>query len=159
MIRAIRPALALAAGIFTMPVQSAVGQLKDWPWLGVVITDISSGNVHGYTGGGSGSYITGVEEPGPAATAGLYRHDIIVGLDGRTALNTRELTCLLQGKRPGETVEVNFKRGGRERSMLVKLGSWPASKEFPPPANAHCSGAPVSSLPELPLPFSDRKAG
>ena len=157
MISAIRPALALAAGIVVMPMQSAVGQLQDWPWLGVVITDISSGNVEGYTGGGGGSYVTGVEEPGPAATAGLYRHDIIVGLDGRTALNTRELTCLLQSKRPGETVEVSFKRGGRDRSMLIKLGSWPTAREFPPPANARCGGAPVSSLPGP--PFNARKAG
>ena len=157
MISAIRPALALAASVLMMSMQSAVGQLQDWPWLGVVITDISSGNVEGYTGGGSGSYITGIEEPGPAATAGLYRHDIIVGLDGRTALNTRELTCLLQSKRPGETVEVSFKRGGRERSMRVTLGSWPAAREFPPPANARCSGAPVSRLPAL--PFNARKAG
>ncbi len=154
--RAIRPALALAACMMAMPPQDAFGQLKDWPWLGVVITDITSGDVEGYTGGGSGSYVTGVEVPGPAASAGLFRHDIIVGLDGRSALNTRELTCLLQRKRPGETVEVNYKRGGRERSLLVKLGSWPETSEFPLPANAQCGGAPVSSLPQPAA--SDRKA-
>jgi serine protease Do len=119
-------------------------QMQDWPWLGVVITDISSGNVEGYTGGGAGSYVTGVEEPGPAFAAGLQRHDIIVGLDGRTALNTRELTCLLQAKRPGESVNVVFKRGGREQSKRVVLGHWPQASEFPRPASGRCPTQAVS---------------
>lgn len=144
---AIRPALALTALIVLVAsAGGANGQLKDWPWLGVVITDITSGNVYGYTGGGAGSYVTGVEEPGPASAAGLQRHDIIVGLDGRNALNTRELTCLLQSKRPGDKVQVMFTRGGRQRSMLVTLGSWPDTIQFPKPAQAHCDGEAVSAL-------------
>ncbi len=119
-------------------------QMQDWPWLGVVITDISSGNVEGYTGGGAGSYVTGVEEPGPAFAAGLQRHDIIVGLDGHTALNTHELTCLLQAKRPGESVNVAFKRGGREQSMRVVLGRWPQATEFPRPASGRCPAQAIS---------------
>jgi S1-C subfamily serine protease len=122
----------------------ATAQLPDWPWLGVSITDITSGNVDGYSGGGGGAYITGVDTPGPAASAGLHRHDIIVGLNGHATLNTRELTCLLQSKRPGETVEVMFTRGGRGRTATVTLGSWPGSSDFPRPASAACGAAPMS---------------
>jgi S1-C subfamily serine protease len=133
-----------------VPAHGAIAQLRDWPWLGVSITDISSGNVEGYTGGGSGAYVTGVDTPGPAESAGLHRHDIIVGLDGHTTLNTRELTCLLQGKRPGEIVEVIYTRGGRVNRMSVTLGSWPGASDFPRPANARCGAAPVSALPAAP---------
>ncbi len=138
------PVAVLGVLLFALSAPAAHAQLQDWPWLGVVITDISSGNVEGYTGGGAGSYVTGVEEPGPAFAAGLRRHDIIVGLDGRTAMNTRELTCLLQGKRPGESVEVLFKRGGREQAMRVVLGNWPQATEFPRPASGRCPGQAVS---------------
>lgn len=138
------PAAALGVWLLALMTPAAHAQLQDWPWLGVVITDISSGNIEGYAGGGAGSYVTGVEEPGPAFAAGLRRHDIIVGLDGRTAMNTRELTCLLQGKRPGESVEVHFKRGGREQAMRVVLGNWPQANEFPRPASGRCPGQAVS---------------
>jgi serine protease Do len=124
----------------------AVAQVRDWPWLGVIITDISSGNVEGYIGGGGGAYVTGVEQPGPAFAAGLSRHDIIVGVDGRSTLNTRELTCLIQVKRPGDTILVTVMRGGRQQSVPATLGRWPENKEFPRPAVGNCGGDPVSSL-------------
>ena len=143
---ATRPALALLALMSLMFAPGAAGQTQEWPWLGVIITDISSGNVEGYNGGGAGSYVTGVEYAGPASAAGLLRHDIITAVDGRTALNTRELTCIIQGKRPGDTVSVTVMRGGRQQSMPATLGRWPESKEFPRPALANCGKDPVSSL-------------
>jgi S1-C subfamily serine protease len=139
----IRPAAAIAIWL-ALSAPLAHAQLQNWPWLGVVITDINSGNVHGYTGGGFGSYVTGVEEPGPAFAAGLRRHDIIVGLDGRAAMNTRELTCLLQAKRPGESIEVLYKRGGREQALRVVLGSWPQATDFPRPVSSRCPTQAVS---------------
>ena len=142
---AIRPSAILALFVLATA-HGATAQLRDWPWLGVSITDITSGNVEGYTGGGGGAYVTGVDMPGPAASAGLHRHDIIVGLNGYATINTRELTCLLQDKRPGEIVEVMFTRGGRGRTTMVTLGAWPGSSDFPRPANGRCSGAPVSNL-------------
>ena len=143
--RAIRPLAILAVFVLAMA-QGATAQLRDWPWLGVSITDISSGDVEGYRGGGSGAYVTGIDTPSPAASAGLHRHDIIVGLDGRTTLNTRELTCLLQSKRPGEVIDVMFTRGGRMRTMKVTLGTWPGNSDFPRPADGRCGAAPVSDL-------------
>ena len=126
--------------------QKAIGQTQDWPWLGVIITDISSGDVDGYTGGGAGSYITGIEYAGPASAAGLLRHDIIIAVDGRNAINTRELTCLIQGRRPGDIVSVTVMRAGQPQSVLATLGSWPPSTEFPRPALGNCGKEPVSSL-------------
>lgn len=140
------PALALLAFIGLTPAHKAIGQTQDWPWLGVIITDISSGNVEGYNGGGAGSYITGVENGGPASAAGLLRHDIIVAVDGRSAVNTRELTCLIQGRRPGDTVSVTVMRAGQQQSIPATLGSWPPSKEFPRPALGNCGKEPVSGL-------------
>ena len=143
---AIRPALALLVLSSLTFVSHAMGQTQEWPWLGVIITDISDGKLQGYEGGGGGSYVTGAEQPGPASAAGLHRHDIIIAVDGRTALNTRELTCLIQGKRPGDTVSVTIVRGGRQQSVPATLGRWPPSKDFPRPALANCGKEPVSSL-------------
>ena len=144
---AIRPALALLVLSSLTFVSLAMGQAQEWPWLGVIITDISNGKLQGYEGGGGGgAYVTGVEQHGPASAAGLHSHDIIIAVDGRTALNTRELTCLIQGKRPGDTVSVTIVRGGRQRSVPATLGHWPPSKDFPRPALANCGKDPVSSL-------------
>ena len=144
--KAIRPALALLACTGLLFAQKASGQTQDWPWLGVIITDISSGTVEGYKGGGAGSYVTGIEQAGPASDAGLLRHDIIIGVDGRSALNTRELTCLIQGRRPGDVVSVTIMRAGQRQSIPATLGRWPPSKEFPRPAIGNCGKEPVSRL-------------
>ncbi len=146
-----RPTLALAllSGLAFVP--SAAGQGREWPWLGVIITDISDGALLGYQGGGGGgAYVTGVEQPGPASAAGLHSHDIIIGVDGLSAVNARELTCLIQGKRPGDTVSVTILRGGRQKLMPTTLGRWPESKDFPRPAVANCGKDPVSSLRRRP---------
>ena len=117
----------------------ATAQLREWPWLGVSITDITSGNVEGYTGGGGGAYVTGVDTPGPAANAGLNRHDIIVGLNGRATINTRELTCLLHGRRPGEpskSCSHAAVRAGQPRSPLGVGRAAATSRARPMPAAA-----------------------
>lgn len=141
-----RPALALLAFMGLMFAQKASGQTPDWPWLGVIITDISSGNIEEYKADGAGSYVTGIEHAGPASDAGLIRHDIIIAVDGRSALNTRELTCLIQGRRPGDVVSVTVMRAGQRQSMPATLGRWPPSKEFPRPAIGNCGKEPVSSV-------------
>jgi hypothetical protein len=141
-----RPALALLAFMGLMFAQTASGQAQDWPWLGVIITDISSGNIEEYKADGAGSYVTGIEHAGPASDAGLIRHDIIIAVDSRSALNTRELTCLIQGRRPGDVVSVTVMRAGQRQSMPATLGRWPPSKEFPRPAIGNCGKEPVSSV-------------
>lgn len=141
-----KPILALFVLVVTLgwmhPI--ALGQARDWPWLGVVITDVN-GNFTG-GGGGGGSYVTGVDHAGPASSAGLMRHDIIIAIDGRTALNPRELTCLIQGRRPGDTISVTVMRAGKQTSLPTTLGRWPDGKEFPRPAAASCGKDPVSRL-------------
>lgn len=144
---AVRPTLAVMVPIALLSLGGAVAQGGGWPWLGVIITDINRVNVEGYDGGGSGAYVTGVEQPGPASAAGLLRHDIIVAVDGKTTLNTRELTCLIQGKRPGDVVSVTVMRTGRPHSITPMLGSWPDVKDFPRPMPGNCGADPVSSLP------------
>lgn len=157
-----RPTLALALLSCLAFVPSAAGQGWEWPWLGVIITDFNNGTLLGNEGGVSGgAYVTGVEQPGPASAAGLHSHDIIIAVDGLAAVNTRELTCLIQGKRPGDTVSVTIMRGGRRKSMPTTLGRWPEAKDFPRPAMANCGRDPVSSLrgrPAARLPAYDQRA-
>ena len=108
-----------------------------------MVTDINRFNVDGYEGGGSGAFVTDIEDRGPALAAGLRRHDIIVAVDGRIALNTRELTCLIHGRRPGDTVSVTVMRDGRRYAVSVTLGAWPAT-DLAQPASGNCGREPVS---------------
>lgn len=139
------PALVLPAWISLIIASGATGQAPDWPWLGVIITDITKSDLDGRGGGEGGSYVTGVETPGPASAAGVLRHDIIVAVDGRAAINTRELTCLIQGRRPGDVVLVTIMRGGRQQSMTAKLARWPEFKDFPRPRSGDCGKDRVSA--------------
>ena len=141
-----RAALAAAIPLALLSFQGAAAQNRSWPWLGVIITDINRLEVEGYRGGGSGAYVTGIEQPGPAFAAGLMRHDIIVAVDGTTTLNTRELTCIIQGRRPGDVVSVTVMRAGKPRAIKAMLGFWPDSKDFPRPTPGNCGGEPVSRL-------------
>ena len=68
-------------------------------------------------------------------------------MDGKTTLNTRELTCIIQGKQPGDIVSVTVMRGGKPYSVRAMLGTWPDSRDFPRPTPGNCGAEPVSSLP------------
>jgi serine protease Do len=125
-----------------------VAEEREWPWLGVIITDYSNDDPNSVGGRESGAYVTGVDKGGPSAAAGVLRHDIIIAIDGRSATNTREVNCLIQPRHPGEVVLVTVKRGGRPRSFSVTLGRWPEADDFPRPQLAGCGPSRVSVAPE-----------
>ena len=145
MANVLRLALTLLASISALLASDGLGQTPDWPWLGVVISDIRADEAESLGSRESGSLVIGVEFAGPALAAGLRRYDIIVAIDGRPAANTRELTCLIQGQRPGDVVLVTIVRAGRSRVVSATLGRWPDAKDFPKPPRADCGRDKVSS--------------
>jgi S1-C subfamily serine protease len=81
---------------------------------------------------------------GPAAEAGIeggnteatiegasvtLGGDIITALDGKKISGMEELVNIVNGKHPGDEIEVGLLRGGNEKTVTVKLGNRPTSIE------------------------------
>jgi S1-C subfamily serine protease len=81
---------------------------------------------------------------GPAAEAGIeggnteatiegasvtLGGDIITALDGKKISGMEELVNIVNGKKPGDEIEVGLLRGGDEKTVTVKLGNRPGSIE------------------------------
>lgn len=79
---------------------------EDRGFLGITGTndDIT---IFGYP---QGAYVVEVTEGGPAASAGIYKGDIITKVDGQTVTNLASLQELLSYYAPGETVSVTLQR-------------------------------------------------
>jgi S1-C subfamily serine protease len=70
--------------------------------------------------------LVGTVNPGTAADdAGIRTGDLIVGLDGKPIRTPSELSLAVLQKQPGDTVAIELKRGGRTRTVTVKLGRRP----------------------------------
>ena len=108
------------------------------PLLGVNVVDAGSGTSGGSIFGGgtgfsgpvapvkSGALVEGVENPSPAATAGLSAGDVIVGVDNSTVSSAAGLESALLVHRPGGSVTVKWVDvSGSNRSATVQLTSGP----------------------------------
>ncbi len=84
----------------------------------------------------TGLVVTGVEQGSPAARAGLRPvqntgsgyvvGDVITAIDGHEMRANSDLSAVLNQKRPGDTILVEFVRGGRPGRVSVTLGQAPA---------------------------------
>jgi hypothetical protein len=61
-------------------------------------------------------------KPNPAAISGLRKGDVITAIDGRATRDMNELVRVLGEKRPGEEVEVSYRRGSSHGTTRVRLG-------------------------------------
>jgi membrane-associated protease RseP (regulator of RpoE activity) len=62
-----------------------------------------------------------VQNNSPAAKAGLKQGDLMTAFDGKPTENLYDFTYALQGKKPGDVVEVVVKRNGQEIKVQVTL--------------------------------------
>ncbi len=69
--------------------------------------------------------ITDVIEDSPAESAGLRVGDAILQADGRYLNELETLSEAVVEKEPGDTIAFTIVRGGRERTVEVKLGRHP----------------------------------
>ena len=83
-------------------------------WVGT-IPDFA-GNVDGYK-------ISGVSEGGPAQIAGLQGGDIIIKFGEKKITNIYDFTYALADYVPGDVVDVVVKRGDKEITFHIKLGT------------------------------------
>ncbi|MEO1134441.1 MAG: trypsin-like peptidase domain-containing protein, partial [Cyanobacteria bacterium J06639_1] len=66
-----------------------------------------------------GVLVTGVMPQSPAAIAGLIEGDVIVGLDGQTVMEARDIQREIAGKGVGSSVSFDINRGGETHTISV----------------------------------------
>ena len=75
---------------------------------------------------GDGALVGEAVEGEPAADAGLRRGDVIVSIDGRRVRDSEDVVSAIERQRPGQRVEVEFRRDEDTRSVEIELGVRPA---------------------------------
>ena len=72
-----------------------------------------------------------VDEPqngGPALAAGIKQQDVIVSVDGKPIKDGRDLARTIAGIAPGKSITVGLIREGQERSIDLKVGTYPRER-------------------------------
>jgi len=91
-------------------------------WLGVQIQDVNQAMVEALKLPDSkGVLIAKVFDGQPAEKAGIKQGDVIVEIDNQPVNNTNELRNTIAGVRPGNTISVELYRGGKLKTIEVKI--------------------------------------
>jgi S1-C subfamily serine protease len=61
----------------------------------------------------------------PAAAAGLRAGDVILSIDGRRVRDSDDVAAAIEDERPGQRVQIEYRRGEATRSLEVRLGVRP----------------------------------
>ncbi|HUG80441.1 MAG TPA: DegQ family serine endoprotease [Bryobacterales bacterium] len=78
-----------------------------------------------------GAVVRSVQPGGPAAEAGLKQGDVIVGMNGESFRDSRELRLSVAAQPPGSTVKLAVLRDGAEKVFPVKLEELPEDNSEP----------------------------
>ncbi|NLT31142.1 MAG: PDZ domain-containing protein [Propionibacterium sp.] len=105
---------------FAIPINQAmviVAELKAdgearYPVIGAQVRD---------TADESGVELIEITAGGPAATAGLRAGDTVIAVDGRAVYGSTEMIVQIRTHRPGDTISLDYVRGGSEHSVQVTL--------------------------------------
>ena len=128
--------VGIAFAIPAATVRGVIDQLRDGGtvvrgWLGVQIQPVSEeiadslGLDEPY-----GAIVTQLMDESPAGSAGIERGDTIIAVDGERIDDARDLARTIGGMEPGYRVEVTVWRDGRERDIVVELGTLPDSPQL-----------------------------
>jgi len=69
--------------------------------------------------------VQGVYKDFPAADAGLQGYSVITGISGVPVTSQEEVSAIMDGTRPGETVTLTAEKDGVERTYTLTLAEWP----------------------------------
>lgn len=94
-------------------------------YLGVIVQAVSLAAAT--AGGGVGLMVMGLDDKGPAATAGILRGDIITAIDGAPPKSPRALARLLPGSTIGTDKRIDLVRAGQATQITVSIGDRPKS--------------------------------
>ncbi len=72
-----------------------------------------------------GVMIVELHPGGPAQSADLQVNDIITHVNNEPVLEADTLLGLITGTQPGETIEIQILRQGKEKTISVRVGERP----------------------------------
>lgn len=150
--------------------QEVVAQLKNSGsvkrgWLGVKIQNVDD-DVAASLGlkGARGALISEVTANGPAAAAGLQAGDAILKVGSADIADSRDLARKVAEYTPDSSVDVVVRRGNRDVTIKVKLGTFPGAVVAAPAKPAEVPASKATTLESLGLSVAGlddaaRKAG
>lgn len=99
----------------------------DAGYLGVQVQDLSSAlrRAKNIPGSIEGALVSGVEENGPAAKAGIKKGDVILEVNQKSSADASELIDLVGNLEPGSSAKVVVHRAGARKTLFVTVGSRP----------------------------------
>jgi serine protease Do len=93
-------------------------------FIGIGISDVTPDNAKFFNmNNPSGAVVTQVDPNAPGAKAGLKIGDVVTKLDGKTVTDAGELQMEVGQKHPGETIQLDVMRDGKDMSIPVTLAS------------------------------------
>jgi hypothetical protein len=99
------------------------GSPKEVPWLGVSSAEASEALTSQLDlQPGVGLVVTYVAPDGPAAKAGLKKHDVLIKFEDQSLVHPAQLRKLVQVRKEGDTVKITFYRAGKQKTAPVTLG-------------------------------------
>jgi serine protease Do len=130
--RAVRRGVALGlvlASVLALAPGSASGGER-WGWLGVRIRDLTENEMEDLTvklglDEGYGVVIAELLKGAPAEASGLKAGDLVVAIDGRPVVETRELQRVVGSAPAGRELRLVVLRDGRRREIRVRVGQMP----------------------------------
>lgn len=102
--------------------ESVAGSEQKVTWLGVTAEetdDVVRSQLP--IESGAGLTIHGVTPDSPAAKAGLLKHDILIRFNDQLLMEPRQLSKLVQARKPGDRVKMTYLRKGKEAKTEVTL--------------------------------------
>jgi serine protease Do len=114
--------------------RDVVAQLKEngaveRGWLGVEIQQVTPDLAAGLgLDEPRGALVANVDPESPAGAAGIKAGDVILGFDGSSVKELRDLPRLVAAAKPGDTAAVLVLRDGKERTLDAKIGQMKADE-------------------------------
>ena len=98
-------------------------------WTGIFVQDLDP-RLASYLGvpDVAGAMVTEIEAGSPAAGAGLLDGDIILSVAGKKVNAAATFEGIMKGYAAGDTVRLSLLRGGRNLSVSLKTGAYPAER-------------------------------
>lgn len=94
------------------------------PWVGIKpVLPAAGGTTRAALA--AGVVVEGITPGSPAARAGLQSGDVLVRASGRVLRNPFDWDAVLLETRPGEDLEVSYRRGSRESSARLRIADLP----------------------------------
>src|ERR671930_2125370 len=90
------------------------------PWLGVETSDPTD------PAAPPGAEVQSVTQGGPAQAAGVEPGDVITEIDGQPVANSSDVSRIINGKKPGDHVDLRIDRSGQDIRLAAALGNRPA---------------------------------